>query len=291
MFRGSYTALITPFKEGKFDSESFESLIERQIEAGTDGLVPSGTTGESPTLDHLEHNDVIECCVKAASGRAKILAGTGSNSTAEAIMVTRHAQKSGADGALIMTPYYNKPTQEGLYRHFHAIHEATDIPIILYNIPGRCVVDIEDDTIARLAELPRVVGLKDATGDLSRVTSLKKKGLKEDFCLLSGEDDTAVEFNELGGNGCISVTANIAPALCAEMQQACLDGDFKKAEDIQEKLMPLHEVMFCETSPQPVKYALSLMGLCMGDMRLPLISPSDANQEIIKNALESAGLI
>lgn len=294
MFKGSYTALITPFKEGKVDDEAFCSLIEWQVAEGTHGLVPCGTTGESPTLDHNEHNRVVELCVKAAGGRVPVIAGTGSNSTAEAIMMTKHAESVGADGALVMTPYYNKPTQEGLFRHFKAIHDATKIPIVLYNIPGRSVVDIKDETLERLVELPRIAAIKDATSDLSRPLSLAKilrEKNRDDFCQLSGEDGTAVDFNENGGVGCISVTANIAPKLCAEIQQACLSGDFDKAREIQEKLMPVHEVMFCETNPQPVKYAAHLKGLCTAETRLPLISPSDEHKEKIRSVLESTGLL
>lgn len=294
MFKGSYTALITPFRNGEIDWRAFEKLVEWQINEGSHGLVPCGTTGESPTLSHFEHNKVIEVCVKIANGRVKVMAGTGSNSTSEAIMMTEHAQRVGADGALIMTPYYNKPTQEGLYQHFKAIHNATDIPIILYNIPGRSVVDIKDETLSRLIELPRIAGIKDATGDLKRpITFMKilENKNKKNFSMLSGEDGTALKFNELGGIGCISVTANIVPELCAEMQSAWLSGDKKKAKSIQDKLTPLHNIMFCETNPGPVKYAASLIGLCNGEMRLPMVLPSEENKAKIKKVMKDMGLI
>lgn len=291
MFKGSFTALITPFKNSKLDEKSYEDLIERQIAAGTHGLVPSGTTGESPTLNHDEHCYVTKRCVEIAAGRMSVLAGTGSNCTSEAIMMTKHAQECGADGALIMTPYYNKPTQEGIFQHFKAIHDATNIPIILYNIPGRCIVDMENETIIRLSKLDRIVGIKDATGDLSRITSLLEAGVGKNFYQLSGDDETAVGFNKLGGCGAISVTANILPEECAKMQQACLDGDFTTAKTIEDELMPIHKIMFCESSPQPVKYAASLMGLCASELRLPLIEPSDENKIKIKRILEAQNLL
>lgn len=291
MFHGSITACITPFKKGKVDKQAFKRIIEWQIAEGTHGIVPCGTTGESPTLNHDEHNEVIELCVKYVKGRIPVIAGTGSNSTSEAIMMTKHAEKAGADSALIMTPYYNKPTQEGVFQHFKAIHNATKIPIILYNIPGRSVVDMKDETILRMAEMKRIVGIKDATGDLSRPVRLKKLGVKKDFILLSGDDETAVEFNKLGGVGAISVTSNIAPKLCSQMQEATLKGDFKKAEAIQKKLMPLHKAMFVETSPGPVKYAAGLMDLCSDEMRLPLVLPSKENKEKIKSTLKTLGLV
>ncbi len=291
MFKGSFTALITPFLNGKVDEATFADLIERQIKNGTHGLVPSGTTGESPTLNHEEHCNVTKLCVDVTAGRVPVLAGTGSNCTDEAIMITQHAQEVGADGALIMTPYYNKPTQEGIFRHFEAIHNATDIPIIIYNIPGRCVIDIADETIARIAQLKRVVGIKDATADMNRPTSLKTAGISDDFQQLSGDDETVVEFNKLGGCGAISVTSNLVPKECAQLQQACLDGDFASAEAIQQTLMPLHKILFCEPSPQPVKYAASLMGLCSANIRLPLIEPSDENKARIKDVLQQMHLI
>jgi len=293
MFKGSYTALITPFKGGKIDRKALEALITWQVAQGTHGLVPCGTTGESPTLNHREHNEVIEICIKTVGGKAKVIAGTGSNSTAEAIMMTQHAEKVGADAVLVMTPYYNKPTQKGLFQHFRAIHDSSGIPIILYNIPGRSVVDIKDETLKRLIELPRIAGIKDATSDLNRPVTLSEilKGRKDEFSQLSGEDATAVEFNERGGVGCISVTANIAPKLCAKLQEACLSGDFTAATTLQGKLMPIHNAMFVETNPQPVKFAAFLMGLCTDEIRLPLVMPDEENKAKIKAALESAGLL
>lgn len=293
MFYGSITALITPFSNGRFDEKSFKNIIEWQIKEGTHGIVPCGTTGESPTLNHEEHNHAIEVAVKTAKGRIPVIAGTGSNSTDEAVMMTRHASTVGADAALIATPYYNKPTQEGLFQHFKAIHDSTDIPIILYNIPGRSVVDMSDEVTARLAGLKRIVGIKDATGDLARPLKLKQHlgRNKEKFTLLSGEDATAIAFNVQGGVGCISVSSNIAPKLCSQMQEAWRDGKLKKAEEISEKLMPLHNAMFSETSPGPVKYAASLMKLCKPDLRLPLVQPSEANKTKVKEALKKLGLI
>ncbi len=293
MFKGSYTALITPFKKGKVDEKSFISLVEWQIKEGTHGLVPCGTTGESPTTNHEEHNRVIELCVKAARGKVPVMAGTGSNSTDEAIMMTKHAEKVGADAALIVSPYYNKPTPEGIYQHFKAIHNATKLPIFIYNIPGRSVINMSDDLIARLAELKRIVGIKDATGDLSRPLTLNMKlgKKKSSFLQFSGEDATAVAFNSQGGVGCISVTANIAPRLCSEMQEASIKGDIKKALKINEKLMPVHQAMFLETSPGPVKYAASLLGLCAPDLRLPLVQPTSETKQKIEKALRVAGLL
>lgn len=290
MTKGIYTALITPFKDGKVDEKAFQSFVEWQIAEGVNGLVPCGTTGESPTLSHEEHNRVIDLCVEVAKGRVPVMAGTGSNSTDEAIMTTRHAKKAGADSALVVAPYYNKPTQEGLYQHFKAITEAVDLPIIVYNVPGRSVVNISDDTIARLAELPGIVGLKDATGDLARVPTLRSK-LKTPLALLSGEDITAVAFNVSGGQGCISVSSNIAPRMCAQVQEACLAGDFVKANMLNDKLVALHNIMFCETSPAPVKYAASLMGKCQPDLRLPLVGLQESNKKQIHEVLKSLHLI
>jgi len=289
MFKGSYTALITPFIESKVDYEAFESLIEFQIENGTHGLVPSGTTGESPTLNNNEHDAVIEFCIKKASNRVKIMAGTGSNSTIEAIERTQHAEKSGADAALIMTPYYNKPNQEGIYRHYEAIHNNSSIPIFLYNIPGRSIVDISDDTIKRLMDLPRIVGIKDATANLERPKAITE--MNPDFIQFSGEDATAVDFNRLGGTGCISVSANVVPKQCSEIQELCFDNKFDDADKIQEKLLPLHDVMFCEPSPQPAKYAMSEMKMCQNILRLPLISVSEANKGRISQELKKLELI
>jgi 4-hydroxy-tetrahydrodipicolinate synthase len=290
MFQGLYTALITPFKGGKIDEQAFRSLVEWQITEGVHGLVPCGTTGESPTLSYEEHNRLVSLCVEAARGRVKVLAGTGANSTEEAMMFTRHAKKAGADGALIVSPYYNKPTPEGLYQHYKAITEAADIPVVVYNIPGRSVIDIKDDTMARLATLRGVVGVKDATGDLARVCTLRAR-VGKTFCQLSGEDMTAVAFNAQGGVGCISVTSNIAPRLCAEVQNKTLKGDFVGALAVHDKLVALHQVMFCETNPIPVKYAASLLGKCTPDMRLPLVEPTEPDKLRIREAMQQAGLL
>jgi 4-hydroxy-tetrahydrodipicolinate synthase len=290
MFFGLYTALITPFKNDKIDEKALEKLVEFQIKEGAEGIVPCGTTGESPTLDHDEHNHVIELCVKIARNRIKVIAGTGSNSTREAIMMTQNAAKIGASGCLIVSPYYNKPTPEGIYQHFKAINDACDIPLIIYNIPGRSVINISDENIARLSKLKNIVGLKDATGDLARVATLKLM-VDKDFCLLSGEDATAVGFNAMGGVGVISVTGNIAPALVSSLQKACLENDYKKAVEIQDKLTNLHMAMFCETNPIPVKYAASLLNLCSDEIRLPLCAPSDASKARIRKEMELLGLI
>ncbi len=291
MFKGVYTALITPFTaKGTVDEAAFQKFVEWQIEQGVHGLVPCGTTGESPTLTHEEHNRVIDLCVEVARGRIPVMAGTGSNSTDEAIMTTRHAKKAGADSVLVVAPYYNKPTQEGLYQHFKAINDAVDIPIILYNVPGRTIVDIKDETIARLAELPNIVGLKDATGDLARPYTLRAK-LKKDFCLLSGEDMTAVAFNVSGGQGCISVASNIMPKACAEVQEACLKKDYVSALTLHDRLVVLNSVLFCETSPAPVKYAASLMGKCLANLRLPLVGVSESSQKEIEKILNNLRLL
>lgn len=289
-FKGIYTALITPFKHDKIDAEAFQRFVEWQINEGVHGLVPCGTTGESPTLTPEEHCRVVELCVEAAHGRVPVMAGTGSNSTDEAIFFTKHAKECGAEAVLMATPYYNKPTQEGLYQHYKAVVEAVDIPIILYNIPGRSVVDINDETLIRLAELPNIVGIKDATGDLARVSTARWKVGKH-FQLLSGEDMTAVAFNAAGGQGCISVSANIAPGLCADIQEACLRNDYAHARDLHDALIPLHDVMFCETSPAPVKYALALMGKCAAELRLPLVMPYEDNKARIKNVLNQLALL
>lgn len=290
MFKGIYTALITPFKDGKVDERAFGDFVEWQIEQGVHGLVPCGTTGESPTLSYAEHNRVIELCVEAAKRRVPVLAGTGANSTDEAIMLTRHAKKVGADGALIVAPYYNKPTAEGQYQHFKAIHDAVEIPIILYNVPARSVINMSDDTIARLAQLKNVVGIKDATGDLARPYTLRAK-VGPEFIQLSGEDQTAVAFNASGGVGCISVSSNIAPKACAEVQNATLRGDFKAALALHDTLVALHSVMFCETSPAPVKFAASLMGKSSPEVRLPLVSASAQNQGLIREVLVNLSLL
>jgi 4-hydroxy-tetrahydrodipicolinate synthase len=296
MFQGLYTALITPFKNGKVDARAFGDLVEWQIKEGVHGLVPCGSTGESPTLSTEEHQRVIELCVEAAAGRVKIMAGTGSNSTDKAIAMTRFAKKAGADGVLSIAPYYNKPTQEGLYRHFKAIHDAVNIPIVLYNVPARVIVDISDETIARLSVLPNIVGIKDATGDLARPLTLRaklspprKRG--ERFALLSGEDMTAVAFNASGGVGCISVSSNIIPKACAEVQNACLRGDFKKALALSDKLTELHDVMFCETNPAPVKFAASLLGRCSPELRLPLVPLSENGKKQMRRTLKNLHLI
>lgn len=289
LFKGAITALVTPFKNGKVDYETFAALIERQIEAGIHGLVPCGTTGECPTLSHEEHIALIRVCAEAADGRVPVIAGTGSNSTDEAIYLTEAAQRTGADGALLVTPYYNKPSQEGMYRHFKAIHDATDIPLVLYNIPGRSAVDMADETILRLSRLERITGIKDATGDLARPASIR--GLvKENFALISGEDATALAFNIQGGCGCISVTSNVAPAQTAAVQDAFLRGDIAKAVKLDTELQKLHKAMFCAPSPAPAKYALSRLGLCAEDVRLPLTPPDAQAREKIDAALERSGM-
>ncbi|MBI1180757.1 MAG: 4-hydroxy-tetrahydrodipicolinate synthase [Alphaproteobacteria bacterium] len=290
MFRGSITALITPFKDGEVDQEAFQAFVEWQIDEGSHGLVPTGTTGESPTLSHAEHRRVVELCIEAAAGRVPVIAGTGSNSTAEAISLTRHAREAGADAALVVTPYYNKPTQEGLYQHFKAIAEAVDIPILIYNIPGRSVINMSVETMARLALFPNIVGVKDATGDLTR-PSLQRWKCGKDFCQLSGEDGIALGFNAHGGQGCISVAANVAPRLCAEFQEATLSGDFAKALAIQDRLMPLHQALFVETNPGPAKHAASLLGRCRDEVRLPLVPVGEATRELLRAAMDHAGLL
>lgn len=290
MFKGSITALITPFRDGAVDEAAFRKLIDWQIAEGTHGVVPCGTTGESPTLSHKEHRQVTEICIETVNKRVPVIAGCGSNSTSEAIGLCQHAQEAGADAALVVTPYYNKPTQEGLYQHFKAIHDATDLPIIIYNIPARSVVDMSVDTMARLAQLPRIVGVKDATADLGRATR-QRNACGPDFCMLSGEDITALAFNAHGGRGCISVTSNIAPRLCAEFQELTLKGDFAGALKLQDKLAVLHDAMFVETSPGPVKYAASLLGLCSAEMRLPMAPVSDRTKAVVEAALKSVGLL
>jgi len=294
MFKGSIVALITPFKNNKLDEDSYISLIHLHLKNGTSGLVPAGTTGESPTLDHKEHQRVIELCVKESKGKIPVIAGTGSNSTDEAISLTRFAEKCGADAALIVTPYYNKPTQEGLYQHFKAINDKCSIPIIIYNIPPRSVVDMNVDTMARLFELKNIIGVKDATGDLDRVLKQKEK-MGKDFVQLSGEDGTALEFNMNGGVGCISVSANIAPKLCSEFQEASISKNnsnlLAKAKEINEKLMPLHKSLFIESSPSPVKYGASLLNLCSDEVRLPLVKVTEDTKKAVKSAMKYASLI
>jgi len=294
MFKGSIVALITPFKNNKLDEDRYISLIHHHIKNGTSGLVPAGTTGESPTLNHNEHERVIELCVKESKGKIPVIAGTGSNSTDEAISLTKYAEKVGANAALVVTPYYNKPTQEGLYQHFKAINDNCSIPIIIYNIPPRSVVDMSVETMSRLFELKNIVGVKDATGDLNRVDEQKKK-MGPDFIQLSGEDGTALEFNLRGGVGCISVTANVAPKLCSEFQDSSISKNksnlLAKAKEINDKLMPLHKALFIESSPSPVKYAASLLNLCSDEVRLPLVKITDDTKKVVKSALVHANLI
>ena len=293
MFKGSNVALITPFKNNGLDEEAYIKLIHFHIDNGTNGLVPAGTTGESPTLSHDEHQRVIDLCIKESNGKIPVIAGTGSNSTEEAISLTTHAEKAGANGALIVTPYYNKPTQEGLYQHYKAINDKCGIPIIIYNIPGRSVIDMSVDTMARLYELKNIVGVKDATGDLDRVNrTLEKMG--KDFIQLTGNDDNAFEFNKRGGVGTISVTANIAPKLCSDFQKfskSDTDNEMKEAERLDKILQPVHHSMFVESNPSPVKYAAKLLGLCDDNVRLPLVKVTDTTKEIVKKALQSAKLI
>ncbi len=293
MFKGSNVALITPFKNDKFDEDAYVKLIHFHIKNGTNGLVPAGTTGESPTLSHEEHEKVIELCVKESNGKIPIIAGTGSNSTKEAISLTRHAEKIGADGALVVTPYYNKPTQEGLYQHYKAINDNSGLPIIIYNIPGRSVVDMSVDTMARLFELKNIVGVKDATGELDRVNKTKER-LGKEFIQLTGNDDNALEFNRRGGIGAISVTANIAPKLCSEFQKFSILSDEiskSKAEELDKILQPLHYSMFVESNPSPVKFAAKLLNLSDDGVRLPLVSITESTKKIVEEALKSAKLI
>jgi len=288
--KGSIPALITPMKGGKVDEAAFRKLVAWHIAEGSHGLVPCGTTGESPTLSHEEDMRVVQICVEEANGRVPVIAGAGSNSTEEALMLTRHAKEVGADAVLSVTGYYNKPTQEGLYRHFATIAEAVDIPIILYNVPGRAVVDISVETMARLCKIANIIGVKDATANLAR-PSRERHACGKDWRLISGEDATALGYMAHGGHGCISVTANVAPKLCSQFQDACMKGDFAAALAIQDKLLPLHDAMFCETSPAPVKFAASLLGLCSEELRLPLVPPMPESREKIKSAMQFAGLI
>src|SRR5258707_4081917 len=290
MFKGSCVALITPFRNGAVDERAYQDLVAWQIEQGPDVLVPCGTTGESPTLSHDEHNRVVELCIEASNRKVPVIAGAGSNSTAEAIALTRHAKKAGADAVLVVTPYYNKPTQEGLYQHFKAINDAIGIPIIMYNIPARSIVDINVDTISRLYELPNIAGVKDATANMARV-SQQRMAMGEDFNQLSGEDITALGFNAHGGHGCISVTSNVAPRLCSEFQAACLKGDYVTALKLQDKLAPLHLNLFVETSPAPIKFAVSLLGKCENSVRLPMVPASAKAQAAVREAMVHAGLI
>ena len=293
MFKGSNVALITPFKNNELDVDCYIKLIHFHLKNGTNGLVPAGTTGESPTLSHREHELVIELCVKEAKGEIPVIAGTGSNSTEEAISLTKHAEKAGANGALVVTPYYNKPTQEGLYQHYKAINDNTNLPIIIYNIPSRCVIDMSVDTMARLFELKNIAGVKDATGDLNRIDQTIKK-LGSEFIQLTGEDGLALEFNKRGGVGIISVTANIAPKICSDFQKfstSKIEDEKKEAERLDKKLQPIHNSLFLESNPSPVKYAAKLLNLCEDDVRLPLVKVSEPTKEIIKKSLVSANLL
>jgi 4-hydroxy-tetrahydrodipicolinate synthase len=289
-FRGSITALVTPFQDGCFDEHRFRALVDWQVVSGTHGLVPVGTTGESPTLSHVEHREVIAACIGEAKGRVPVIAGAGSNNTQEAIELARFAERSGADGLLIVTPYYNKPSQEGLFRHFKAVNDAVGIPIIIYNIPPRSVVDMSIDTMKRLYELKNIAGVKDATGNLAR-TALQRHALGPDFIQLSGEDMTALGVMAHGGHGCVSVTSNVAPKQCAQMQEACLAGDFTAALKLQDRLTPLHAALFAEPNPGGPKYALSLLGKISGEIRLPMLPASETTQVTIKAAMIHAGLI
>jgi 4-hydroxy-tetrahydrodipicolinate synthase len=289
-FRGSFTALVTPFKNGSVDEKAFRDLVDWQIAEGTNGLVPVGTTGESPTLTHEEHRRVVEWCVDQADGRVPVIAGAGSNSTEEAIDLARHAEIAGADAVLVVTPYYNKPTQEGLYQHFAAINDRVGLPIIIYNIPSRSVVDMSVETMRRLFELEHIAGVKDATANVARV-SQQRAAIGSDFNQLSGEDATALGFMAHGGHGCISVTSNVAPRLCAEFQGACLSGDYAAALKLQDKLMPLHAALFLETNPAPVKYALSVLAKGAETVRLPMVPVTESTRRAVRQAMVDAGLI
>jgi 4-hydroxy-tetrahydrodipicolinate synthase len=290
MLKGSFTALITPFRQGRIDEPALRRIVEWQISEGTHGLVPVGTTGESPTLSHAEHKRIVELTVEIANRRVPVIAGAGSNATSEAVDFARHAAKVGADAVLVVTPYYNKPTQEGLFLHFKAINDAAEIPIIIYNIPGRSVIDMSVETMARCFALKNVVGVKDATANLARA-SQQRAAMGPEFNMLSGEDATTLGFMAHGGHGCISVTSNVAPRLCADFQNACLRGDFKTALGLQDRLMPLHDALFCEANPGPVKYAAARLGLCEAEVRLPLAPIAEASKKIVDRALASVGLI
>ncbi|WP_438463976.1 4-hydroxy-tetrahydrodipicolinate synthase [Marinomonas sp. PE14-40] len=290
MFSGSYTAMVTPFKNGELDEVALRHNVNFQIENGTHGLVPVGTTGESPTVTEEEHKRVIQVVVEESAGRVPVIAGAGSNNPVEALAFAKAAEQSGADGILCVAGYYNRPSQEGLYQHFKYLHDATELPMIIYNIPPRAIVDIQPETMLRLAELPRVVGVKDATGDLAR-PSIEKHLIGNEFSYLSGEDLTAIAYNSVGGNGCISVTSNVAPKLCFELQQACLQGDYVKAKAVHEKLVPLHQSLFVEPSPAGIKYAMSLIGLCQDDVRLPIVPLQTESKERIKAAMQALNLL
>ncbi|TPE49404.1 4-hydroxy-tetrahydrodipicolinate synthase [Amaricoccus solimangrovi] len=289
-FRGSIPALITPFRDGAVDEKALVDLVNWHVDEGTHGLVAVGTTGETPTLTHEEHEHVIELCVRTAAGRIPVIAGAGSNNTEESVSLMRFAKKVGADAALVVTPYYNKPSQRGLYHHFRTLHDAVELPIIIYNIPGRSVVDMTPATMGELAKLPRIVGVKDATGDITRVSDTRITCGK-DFIQLSGEDASALGFNAHGGVGCISVVANIAPRLCVEFQQAMLDGNFRAALEYQDRLMPLHRAAFAEPNPCPTKYALSLLGKCTDEVRSPMVPLEEPTKERMRAAMRHAGLI
>ena len=290
MIQGSIPALVTPFKNGELDLDTLKKLVDWQIEQGSTGLVPVGTTGESPTLSHEEHEAVVEAVVKFTAGRVPVIAGAGSNNTVEGIRLIQHAERVGADAALVVTPYYNKPTQAGMIAHYTALHDCCTLPIIIYNIPGRSVVDMQPDTMGKLAQLPRIIGVKDATGKIERV-SMQRAACGPDFIQLSGEDATALGFNAHGGTGCISVTANVAPKLCAEFQAATLAGDYRKALEYQDRLMPLHEAIFIEPGLAGAKYGLSLLGRCSDEVRLPLVGLTDGTKAKIKAAMEHAGIL
>jgi len=289
-FKGSITALVTPFKDGVFDEAGFRAFVDWQIVNGTHGLVPVGTTGESATLSHAEHGKVVEACIAETNGRVPVIAGAGSNNTLEAIELAKHAEKAGAAGILVVTPYYNKPSQEGMYQHFKAINDVIGIPIVMYNIPGRSVVDMTTDTMKRLFELKNIVGVKDATGNLAR-TALQRHALGPDFIQLSGEDMTALAFNAHGGHGCISVTSNVAPKLCSEFQEACLKGDYAGALALQDRLTPLHAALFVDPNPAGPKYAMSLLGKMGQETRLPMLPAAEAAEKAVKAAMVHAGLL
>lgn len=290
MFSGSIVALVTPFRNREIDEDAYRGLVDWHIESGTHGIVPCGTTGEAPTLSMQEHKDVIDLCIDQARGRIPIMAGTGLNDTTKAIELTRHAKEAGADAALVVTPYYNKPTQEGLYQHFKAIHDAVAIPIYIYDIPGRSVIEMSVETLGRLSKLERIMGVKDASNDLAKPLRIRTE-IGPDFTILSGEDATTTALLAQGGHGCISVTANIAPAECARLHEAWQKGDLDTMVRLRDMLMPLHEAMFCETSPQPVKYALSRMGRCTDELRMPLLPASDNARAVVDAALKQTGLL
>jgi 4-hydroxy-tetrahydrodipicolinate synthase len=287
-FRGAIPALVTPFRDGALDEAAFRSLVERQIQAGVHGLVPVGTTGETATLSHEEHRRVVELCVEVARGRVPVVAGAGSNSTDEAIELVRHAKAIGADAALVVAPYYNRPSQEGIYQHFAAINDAVQLPVILYNVPSRCGVDIENETVARLAKLPNVIGIKDATGDMAR-PSVMRLTCGDDFVLLSGDDPSALGYIAHGGHGCISVAANVAPAPFAQLMEAAMAGDFARARQLQDRLIQLHRALFFDSSPSPTKFALAHLGLCTEDVRLPIVPCKESVRPLVLEAMRAAG--